>query len=64
MLKCPNCGETHRLYITAVANIEVDGETEYTEDHDGFEWGDESDCTCSQCYREGKVKEFRYAAMS
>lgn len=59
MLRCPKCGFTGKMYITATANIEVDGDSELTEDHDGFDCNEQSICACSNCYYEGRVKEFK-----
>lgn len=58
MLRCPRCGFTDKFYVSATANVDVDGNTEYVENHDGFLWDDESACCCSHCFLESTVKEF------
>lgn len=59
-IKCPKCGSTDKFYIRAWSNVEVDGDTGYVEDHDGFEWDGTSLCTCDNCYHEGYYQDFKF----
>lgn len=56
--KCPKCGDTDKFFIAAVSDVEVEGETGYVEDHEGFMWDGDSTCICSNCFYEGKEREF------
>lgn len=58
-IKCPECGATDRFYITANCFIEVNGETGYVEDHEGFKWEGTAPCTCAECYYEGYYQDFK-----
>lgn len=59
MYKCPKCGWTDKFYVDATANVEIDGDTGYVEDHDGFSWFGDSIMVCSSCYHEATEEEFR-----
>lgn len=58
VLRCPKCGNTDTFIVEAYSNVEVDGETGYVEEHDGFLWGDDSPCTCGSCDYGGTYDEF------
>lgn len=58
-LICPKCKSTNKFYISARSDVEVDGKTEYVNDHEGFYWDDDSICCCTECQFEQSVDKFR-----
>jgi hypothetical protein len=59
-IKCPECGneDTFRIKATAMFIVTDDG----TEDHGSVDWDGDSYAECAECYRHGKLKDFKVMA--
>lgn len=56
---CPNCGQEKRFTITALVDCEVTDDGAWATDNSHYDWDGDSACSCPQCGRYGKLREFR-----
>lgn len=54
--KCPECGNTGLFHITGTQMFSVTDDG--AEGFGDIEWGEESSCSCSNCYFSGQVRHF------
>lgn len=60
-IRCPNCGQADRLFITATIRADVTDDGADIADGSGMHWDDASLAICPECDMDGPLAEFRIA---
>jgi hypothetical protein len=58
-LRCPQCGNEERLFITGTVRLDVTDEGADVADGSDWHWDDTSLTICPECDKDGPLSEFR-----
>ena len=63
-LRCPQCGNADRLFITGIVRLEVTDDGADVADGSDWHWDDASLTICPECDRDGLLSEFRDTSLA